>query len=407
MLLRIMACKGSPKAIEDLVIKYLEKNEQKIIDIRRYLHQNPEISFNEFETSKYIQDFYSTKDCVVEKDVNGNGLVITIEGEKSTPVLGIRADFDALPIQEKTELLFSSKNKGVMHACGHNGHTAYLMVLAEALITYKDKLNGRVKIIHQAAEEVPPGGAQSIIASGLVNDVDFFIGAHLWAPLPIGTISCTTGSIVASRSKFKITFKGFGGHGSAPHLAKDTNLAVAFFQTAIQSIISRRIDPLESATLTIGSVKGLGSFNVIPETVEIAGDVRTFNHLISQKIESEFIRILKGNSVMFDIEYELEYTHDYDEVYNDPLMTTSIRNIINENCIHNIEDILENYRVTASEDFCYYRGIAPSCFLLIGAQPNGSPFYPHHHPQFDFNEESLLLTAKLIATIVLKLFNEY
>ncbi|MGX6962362.1 amidohydrolase [Vagococcus xieshaowenii] len=392
--------------MNNYINKFLEDNEKKMISIRRYLHENPELSFNEFQTSNYIYDYYSTKDCLVEKDPNSNGIVVTINGQKPGNVIGIRADFDALAILEETGLSFSSKNNGVMHACGHDGHTAYLMVLAEALITYKDKWNGTIKIIHQAAEEIPPGGAQSIINSGLVDDVDFFIGAHLWSLLPLGTISCTPGSIMTRRDHFSVLFKGCGGHGSAPHLAKDTNLAVAFFQTAVQSIISRRVDPLEPATLTIGSVEGSGSFNVIQETVKICGDIRTFNSATSKKIKEEFVRILKGISIMFDIEFELDYNHDYEEVYNDPIKMSDVTNIIRDINISNHINILTDYRVTASEDFCYYRTIAPSCFLLVGAKPENEIGYPHHHPKFNIDEGSLLLISQVIGEIVLKLMEK-
>ena len=385
--------------------QFLEENEKKMISIRRYLHEYPELSFKEIHTSNYISDYYLEKDCIVDKDPNSNGVVVTINGAEPGNTIGIRADFDALPIQEETGLSFSSKNDGVMHACGHDGHTAYLMVLADALITHKDKWNGTIKIIHQAAEEIPPGGAVSIVNSGLIDDVDFFVGAHVWSLLPLGTISSTPGNIMTRRDHFSVVFKGAGGHGSAPHLAKDTNLAVAFFQTAVQSIISRRIDPLEPATLTIGSVEGAGSFNIIQEVVNISGDIRTFNSNTSEKIKEEFIRILNGISIMFDIKFELKYSHDYEEVYNDPIKINEVTKIIEKVNLPDDINLLTDYKVTASEDFCYYRRIAPSCFLLIGAKPENGMGYPHHHPKFNINEKSLLLAAKIMGAIALNFLN--
>lgn len=387
------------------LITILKNNEEKIIAHRRYLHQHPELSYLETNTSSYIEKIYQNKACLVQK-VSGNSLIVTIKGKSGGKTLAIRGDFDALPIEERTNLSFSSLNPGVMHACGHDGHTAYLLGLADVLIQTKELWQGTIKIIHQAAEEVPPGGALEVVRSGLLDDVDCILGLHLWSPLSFGTIGCTSGSIMAGRSKFEVNFKGRGGHGSSPQLSKDTNLAVAFFQTAVQTIVSRRIDPFELATLTIGSVEGGGIFNVIKEEVSLSGDVRYVSNDVKDTIESEFRKILEGIKIMFDVDYELNYTHDYPTLKNDEHLTSEILNILQKSKNQGVKEINTAYKVSASEDFAYYKDMAPICYLFVGAAPDVGLSYPHHHPKFDINEKSLLLAAELMAEIVIKLLDK-
>ena len=208
------------------LIEMLEARKDEMIEIRRYLHENPELSFQEEKTAQYIIDFYKGKDVEIHTNVgNGYGIVVTIKGEKPGKTIALRADFDALPIQEETGLPFQSKNEGVMHACGHDGHTAYLLVLADCLIQLKDELPGTVKIIHQHAEEVPPGGAKSIVESGLLDDVDNIFGVHLLPMDPAGHVGYHSGYSMAGRSFLKLGIQGVGGHGSSPHKANDAIVA--------------------------------------------------------------------------------------------------------------------------------------------------------------------------------------
>src|SRR5699024_11054313 len=246
-----------------------------MIKIRRYLHENPEISFKDEKTAQYIANFYNGKDVKVETNVgNGYGIIVTIEGEKSGKTIGLRADFDALPILEETDVPFKSKNEGVMHACGHDAHTAYLLVLADCFIQLKEELNGTIKIIHQHAEEVPPGGAKSIMESGHLDDVDAIFGIHILPMDPAGVVGYRSGYAFNGRSYFKLKIQGTGGHGSSPHSANDSIVAGAHFVTAAQTIVSRRLNPMDTGVVTIGSFDGKGTFNVIKDSVEIEGDIR-------------------------------------------------------------------------------------------------------------------------------------
>lgn len=250
----------------------LENRKDEMIQIRRYLHENPELSFKEEKTAQDIADFYKGKDVEILRNVgNGYGIIVTIKGGNPGKTIALRADFDALPILEETDVPFKSKNEGVMRACGHDAHTAYLLVLADCLIQLKDSIAGTIKIIHQHAEEAPPGGAKSIVESGVLEDVDNLYGIHIFPTHPAGFVGYQSGYSLAGRSFFKLIVQGTGGHGSSPHLANDAIVAAAYFVTAVQTVISRRIKPFEMGVITIGSFDGKGTFNVIKDSVELEG----------------------------------------------------------------------------------------------------------------------------------------
>src|SRR6476620_4242327 len=307
------------------LMEMLESRKQEIIDIRRYLHENPELSFKEEKTAQFIADFYKGKDVEIHTNVgNGYGMIVTIKGGKPGKTIGLRADFDALPIVEETDVPFKSKNEGVMHACGHDAHTAYLLVLADCLIELKADLAGTVKIIHQHAEEVPPGGAKSIVESGLLDDVDAVYGVHFFPMHPAGNVGYRSGYSMAGRTYFKLKIQGVGGHGSSPHLANDAIVAGAHFVTAIQTIISRRLSPFDIGVITIGSFDGAGTFNVIKDSVELEGDIRYMTVETKETIAKEVKRIVKGIEEEFGVTCELTYTPDYPPLYNDTELTAKV-----------------------------------------------------------------------------------
>src|SRR5690625_2897832 len=241
------------------LIAMLEERKSEMIEIRRHLHQHPELSFQEKNTARYIENFYQGKDVGIETNVgNGYGIVVTIKGGQAGKTVALRADFDALPIQEEADVPFKSQNDGVMHACGHDDHTAYLLVLADCLIELKDEIKGTIKIIHQHAEEVPPGGAKSIVDSGKVDDLDAVFGIHVLPMAPAGTVGYHSGYAFNGRTYFKLTIQGKGGHGSSPHKANDAIVAGSYFVTAVQTVASRRVNPISSGVVTVGSFDGKG-----------------------------------------------------------------------------------------------------------------------------------------------------
>ncbi|WP_428911665.1 M20 family metallopeptidase [Niallia sp. Krafla_26] len=384
------------------LMEMLESRKDEIIEIRRHLHENPELSFKEEKTSQYILDFYKDKDVEVQSNVgNGYGIVVTIKGGKPGKNIGLRADFDALPIVEETDVPFKSKNEGVMHACGHDGHTAYLLVLADCLIQLKDEIPGTIKIIHQHAEEVPPGGAKSIVESGVLDDLDHVFGIHILPIGPAGMVGYHAGYTFNGRAYMKLKIQGRGGHGSSPHLANDAIVAGAHFVTAAQTIISRRLSPFDIGVITIGSFDGKGTFNVIKDSVELEGDIRYMTVETKEKIEKEVKRISKGIEEEFGVTCELTYENDYPPLYNDPELTEQVAEILKNANDPAIKEVKESPAMSPSEDFAYYAEKFPSCFFFIGCTPKGEkdPYF-NHHPKFDIDEDSLLVAAKAVGHVV-------
>ncbi len=384
----------------------LQERKDEITQIRRHLHEHPELSFHEAETAKFIQDFYKGKDVEVATEVgNGHAVVVTIKGGKPGKTIALRADFDALPIEEQTDLPFKSKNPGVMHACGHDGHTAYLLVLADCLIQLKENIPGTIKIVHQHAEETPPGGAKSVVESGILDDVDQIFGIHVFPFGESGQVYYHSGYAMAGRTYFKLKIQGVGGHGSSPHMANDAIVAGAYFVTAIQTVVSRRLNPFDTGVITIGSFDGKGSFNVIKDAVELEGDVRYMNTENRDKLDAEIHRIVAGIEAMFGVSVELTYTNDYPPLYNDPAVTEQVVASLQKGLGEYLTDISMYDMLSGSEDFAYYLQKIPGVFFYIGAKPKNTPHaYFNHHPKFDIDEDALLVAAKSVADVVLDYF---
>ena len=388
--------------MKEKLMDMLDERKDEMIQIRRFLHEHPELSFKEEKTAQYIADFYKGKDVDVQTNVgNGYGIIVTIVGGKPGKTIGLRADFDALPIVEETPVPFKSKNEGVMHACGHDGHTAYLLVLADCLIQLKSELSGTIKIIHQHAEEVPPGGAKSIVESGLLDDLDEVYGIHLLPIAPAGMVGYNKGYAFNGRAYMKLKIQGRGGHGSSPHLANDAIVAGAHFVTAVQTIISRRLSPFDIGVITIGSFDGAGTFNVIKDSVELEGDIRYMTVETKETIEREVKRLVKGLEAEFDVSCELTYTPDYPPLYNNPELTEKVAEALKNANVKEITEVKEVPPMAPSEDFAYYAEKFPACFFYIACTPKGveKPYF-NHHPKFDIDEDALLVAAKAVGQVV-------
>lgn len=383
----------------------IDKRQDEMVKHRRHIHENPELSFEEVETAKYIADYYKDKDVEVTKNMGGNGLRVVIDTGKPGKTIGLRADFDALPIQEETGLPFASKNSRVMHACGHDAHTAYLMVLADILREKKDQLRGKIVIIHQHAEETPPGGAKQMIEAGVLDGVDNVFGIHVMSAMDYGEVQYHKGNTQTGRSKFSIKFQGVGGHGSMPHLANDSIVAASHFVTAVQTIVSRRLSPFENGVVTIGSFEGEGSFNIIKDSVRLTGDIRSMSDETREKIEREIERIAKGIGETFGMEVQVECKNDYPVLYNDPAMTDLVVDAIKEAGIKEVKKVYDGGPQTASEDFAYYAKERPSCFYFVGAKKEDAP-YANHNPKFDIREDAMIVCAKTMAAVTVKYLME-
>ena len=390
------------------LIDMLEQRRDEMIAIRRHLHQHPELSFQEEKTATYIANFYQGKPVEIETNIgNGYGIIITIQGGKPGKTVALRADFDALPIQEEADIPFKSKNDGVMHACGHDAHTAYLLVLADCLIQLKGNLAGTIKIIHQHAEETPPGGAKSIIEAGYLDDVEAIFGIHILPIASAGTVGYRSEYTFSGRSYFKLKLKARGGHGSSPHKANDAIVAGAHFVTTVQTIVSRRLDPLETGVVTIGSFDGKGTSNIIKDTIEIEGDIRYYNYQTEAMIREELERIVNGIEVTFGVNCELMYEIGYPPLYNDPELTAFVADTLTKLDDNDIKEVMEVPKMAPSEDFAYYTEKIPGSYFFIGCSPKGvdQPYF-NHHPKFDIDEDALLVAAKSVGYVVTNYLNE-
>lgn len=387
--------------MRDKLMAMLDSRREEMIEIRRYLHAHPELSYQEEETAAYIASFYQDKAVTLETKVGGNGIVVTITGGKPGETLALRADFDALPIEEETGLSFASKNKGVMHACGHDAHTAYLMVLADCLIVLKEEIPGTIKIIHQHAEEAPPGGAKHIMESGVLNDVDHIIGIHVMPDYPVGVVAYRSGAAMAGGAQFKIVIRGTGGHASTPHKSNDAIVAGAYFVTALQTVISRRLDPFEVGTVTVGSFDGKGAFNVIKDAVTIEGDMRYMKETTFEILNQEVSRLTKGLEEMFAVQATMTVEEGCPPVSNDPELTSSVVDYLENGLNDYLKKVVEAPMQTGNEDFAYYSQKIPSCFFFVGCQAKGEQtYYANHHPKFDIDEETIMVAAKAVGDVV-------
>lgn len=394
--------------IREKLMSLLSEREEEMIALRRYFHENPENSHQEKNTAARIAAFYEGKDVVMHRNVgNGYGIIVEIEGNGTGKTIALRADFDALSVPEETGLPFASKNPGVMHACGHDGHTAYLMILADCLIQLKEEWKGKVKIVHQHAEETPPSGGKSIAESGLLDDVDEIYGIHFFPDHEVGEIFYTSGWAYAGCSDMTIKIQGKGGHGSMPHKTHDAIVAASSLIMNLQTVVSRRVDPYDMAVVTIGSFEGVGSSNVIKDSLILRGDARYMDVEVGKKIEKEIRKIAKGLEIAYDVTVEVQYLWDYPPVYNHPEQTEKAVKALEE---HGVGEYLTRTIAegpsNGAEDFGQYLLKIPGSFLNVGCKPEGDVFYFNHHPKFDLNEKALLVAAKAVGDITLAALEE-
>ncbi|TWI54608.1 M20 family metallopeptidase [Halalkalibacter nanhaiisediminis] len=377
------------------LMKRLEDLYPEMVELRRIFHAEPELSFEEEKTPERIADYLEHLGIEVKRGVGGRGVVGYIRGGKSGKTVALRADFDALPIQEETGLPFASKRPGVMHACGHDGHTATMLVLAKALVEQRDKLEGTVVLIHQFAEELAPGGAIAMIEDGCLEGVDAIYGTHLWSPMPLGEVRYRHGAIMAAADRFDLVIHGRGGHGASPHETIDSIAVASSIILQLQHIVSRNVNPLKSAVLSIGSFHAGGAFNVIADSASIVGTVRTFDPEIQEMIIKRIEEVIKGICDAMGATYTLDYKKGYPAVVNDPYETNRFVELAKT--VHAKELVFEMEPVMGGEDFAYYLQHVPGTFFFTGAgNEEKGIVYPHHHPKFDFDEAAMLIAAKCL-----------
>lgn len=389
----------------EILNELLEDHYDEMVEIRRYLHQNPEVSFKEFHTAAYIADFYKNLGITVKTNVGGNGVVAKIEGALPGKTVALRADFDALPIQDEKDVAYKSKVPGVMHACGHDGHTATLLVLAKCLHTLRNQLTGNVVLIHQHAEEYAPGGAISMIQDGCLEGVDVIFGTHLWAGVPLGTIQYRVGPVMAAADRFAIKIQGSGGHGAQPHKTKDAIVTGSQLVMNLQQIVSRRVNPVDPAVISVGTFVAENAFNVIADSAQLIGTVRTFNDDVRDQIEKEIDAVTAATCALNGSTYEYTFDRGYPAVVNHKEETEFLVEIAKQ--VPEVESVEETEPHMGGEDYAYYLRHVKGTFFFTGAKPEGVEVaYPHHHPKFDINEKALLLAAKTLASATVQYQNQ-
>lgn len=338
-------------------------------------------------------------------NVAKTGVVGLIKGNYPGKTVLLRADMDALPINEEAEVEYKSRVENCMHACGHDGHMAGLLGAAMILNDMKDRIHGNVKLIFQPAEE-EQGGAKPMIDEGVMDNpkVDAAFGCHLWGEMLEGEVHVKRGPIMAAPDMFKFTIKGKGGHGAVPHLSVDPIVIAGQVINNIQSIISRRVSPLESAVISFGSIHGGSSHNVIPNDVEVVGTVRTFSEELRQFIPKCMENILKGVTEYQGASYEFEYEEKYPPLINDEKMTEVARNsfkkIVGEDKVFDMEE-----PTMGGEDFAYFGQLVPSSFIFVGISKDKDNLVVHHHPKFKWDDKNILTIAKGLSQIAIDYLN--
>lgn len=365
-----------------------ESIREQVIDWRRHLHRHPELSFEEEQTSRFIADRLAEFDGLDVERPTATSVVARLVSGRPGPVLAIRADIDALPIVEKNHHDFVSTAPGVMHACGHDGHTAMLLGAAAILAARRDELSGEVRFIFQHAEEVLPGGAQELVRAGVLDGVDAIVGAHLWLGLPFGQVGVKNGALLASSDALRITILGDGGHAALPHRCVDTIAVAAQVITNLQYVVARNVDPLESAVVTIARIAGGTTNNVIPGSVELEGTIRVFDPTVRERMAPMIERIVAGVTGAHGARYALEIERGYDAVINEVATSDLLRRAVTAGV--GPEALVEATPFMAAEDFSAYLRAKPGAFFFIGARNEERGIvHPHHHESFDIDERSL------------------
>jgi amidohydrolase len=375
-------------------IKNIEKN---IIDWRRDFHQYPELGFDEHRTSKIIGEALKEMGLAPKMNVGKTGITADLTFGEG-PTIALRADMDALPMQETSGLDFSSKHNGVMHACGHDGHMAMLLGAAKVLTQNGDSFNGTVRFIFQPAEE-GAGGARYMIEDGCLDGVDEIYGIHVWNYQPVGEVGITDGPVMAAADMFKINIKGIGGHGAAPQGTVDAVVVASHLVQVLQTIVSRNTNPLEGTVVTVGKINGGHNFNIIADEVTLSGTARAYTEENRNFIKIRMAEIIDGVAKTFGAEISFDYEDGYPPTINHTVPANKVLKAA-ERIVG--EKAGMPYLSMGGEDFSYYLQKIPGCFFFVGSAPNEQELFetPHHCSHFTMDERALLVGPSIYLNLV-------
>lgn len=373
-----------------------------LVACRRDFHRWPELSFREVHTAARIASELHAMGLEVQTCVAKTGVVGLLRGGiPGGKTLLVRADIDALPLDEQNDVPYRSRNPGVMHACGHDAHMAMLLSAIRVLVEHRDSLPGNLKFVFQPAEE-GPGGADLMIEEGVLSNpqVDAAIGFHIWNELPVGVVGLRPGALMASSDEFEIVIEGQGTHAADPHLGVDAVVVAAHVLTALQSIVSRQVSPLDSAVLSVGKIVSGSAHNVIAQTAQMSGTVRTFSEELRATMPQRISQLIEGVAMAFGATARLEYRYQYPVLVNSPEMTTLVRRAAERVIGH--DRVVTAAATMGAEDMAYFMREVPGCYFLIGSANPAKGFdKPHHHPQFDIDEDALPVGVQVIVQAVL------
>ena len=385
-------------------VKALAKNvKDYVIDLRREFHMYPERSGEEFRTSQRVKEELD-KLGIPYTTAGGTGVIGIIKGEKPGKTVALRADMDALEVYEKNDIPYKSKTDGLMHACGHDGHTAMLLGAAKVLSMIKNELKGCVKLFFQPAEEIAQG-ALKMIDDGAMEGVDSVFAIHLWSGLPMGKISVEAGPRMAAVDVFDITVNGKGGHGSAPHEGVDALVAASDIVMALQTIVSRELSPLEPVVVTVGKLVAGTRFNVLASEAKLEGTNRYFNPKIKDVLPQAIERMAKNVAAGYRAEAHLNYQFATSPVINDPECSALAKRAVEK--ILGKDGLIEYEKVMGGEDFAEFLKKAPGALALVGiGNEEKKTTYPHHHPNFNIDEDALEIGVALYVQYALDYLNQ-
>ncbi len=371
-----------------------------VVAIRRDLHRHPELAFEEVRTAGIVADRLRALGLDPRTGIAKTGVCALIEGGAGDgPTVLLRADMDALPVEEANEVEYRSQIPGKMHACGHDGHTAALLGVAEVLCARRARLRGRIKLVFQPAEETP-GGAKPMIDEGVLEEphVDLAFGLHLWAPQPTGTVGVGSGPVMASSDGFDIEVRGRGGHAAMPAECIDPVVVAAHLVTALQSVVSRNVSATDAAVLSVTQVHAGETFNVIPDTARLGGTVRTFDRAVQERVQRRMTEMVPQVAAAFEAEATLTYRRGYPVTVSDPAMAELVRSAAGE--VVGSEHVLPVRPILGAEDFAYFLERVPGCFFMVGikneAKGTGAA---HHNPRFDLDEDALGVAVETMVKV--------
>jgi amidohydrolase len=373
-----------------------------VIELRRTLHQWPELGFQEQRTSALVAERLQALGLEVRTGIAQTGVLGVLRGEREGKTVLLRADMDGLPIEEASGAPYASQNHGVMHACGHDGHTAILLTVAKVLAQRRQQFSGTVKFAFQPAEELPPGGAKGMIEEGVLENpgVDAAFGLHLWNSLPVGKIGVDEGPIMASVDRFDIVIKGVGGHGAYPHTGVDPIVAGSHVVAALQTVVSREVPPLAPVVVTVGKFQGGTAFNVIPSQAELSGTVRTVDARIRQEMPARLERIVRGITSGLRAEYTFHYAFGYPVTVNDVNKARFARQVAA--AVVGDANVVSAGMTMGAEDMSYFLEAVSGCYLRLGSgNPDKGLIHPHHSALFNFDEAALPIGVDLLAQLTL------